>query len=170
MLDTPKNTEKSHADGKILQSVSDGVGIVTFNNPEKRNAMSLDMDAPVALVRVLDAGNHQRLGDDVADPAARIERGNRVLEDQLHAPAHQPQRIALHLREVLAVEPHPTRGRSAQLQYGAAERRFPATGFADQTERFAAGDLQGDAGHGVNDFGACRIFHDEIIDIEQRAR
>jgi enoyl-CoA hydratase/carnithine racemase len=47
MLDVPKSTEKSadksHADGKILQSVSDGVGIITFNNPEKRNAMSLDM-------------------------------------------------------------------------------------------------------------------------------
>jgi enoyl-CoA hydratase/carnithine racemase len=43
MLDIPKKTEKSHADGKILQSVTDGVGIITFNNPEKRNAMSLDM-------------------------------------------------------------------------------------------------------------------------------
>jgi len=43
MLDSPKDTEKSHADGKIRQSVSDGVGIITFNNPEKRNAMSLDM-------------------------------------------------------------------------------------------------------------------------------
>src|SRR5712692_3851583 len=43
MLDVPKNTEKSYADGKILQSVSDGVGVITFNNPEKRNAMSLDM-------------------------------------------------------------------------------------------------------------------------------
>jgi enoyl-CoA hydratase/carnithine racemase len=43
MLDIPKNKEKSHADGKILQSVADGVGVVTFNNPEKRNAMSLDM-------------------------------------------------------------------------------------------------------------------------------
>src|SRR6202140_2187713 len=43
MLDVPKNTDKSHADGKILQSVTDGVGAVTFNNPEKRNAMSLDM-------------------------------------------------------------------------------------------------------------------------------
>jgi enoyl-CoA hydratase/carnithine racemase len=43
MLDTPDKTVKSHADGKILQSVSDGVGTVTFNNPEKRNAMSLDM-------------------------------------------------------------------------------------------------------------------------------
>jgi enoyl-CoA hydratase len=43
MLDVPKKSEKSYADGKILQSVTDGVGVVTFNNPEKRNAMSLDM-------------------------------------------------------------------------------------------------------------------------------
>jgi enoyl-CoA hydratase len=47
MLDVPKsaekNIEKSYADGKMLQKVDDGVGIITFNNPEKRNAMSLDM-------------------------------------------------------------------------------------------------------------------------------
>ena len=43
MLDVPNNNEKSHAGGKILQSVTDGVGVITFNNPEKRNAMSLEM-------------------------------------------------------------------------------------------------------------------------------
>ncbi len=43
MLNIPKSTDKSFADGKILQSVADGVGVITFNNPEKRNAMSLDM-------------------------------------------------------------------------------------------------------------------------------
>ena len=43
MLDVIKNNEKSFADGKILKSVIEGVGVVTFNNPEKRNAMSLDM-------------------------------------------------------------------------------------------------------------------------------
>jgi enoyl-CoA hydratase len=44
MLDIPKyQTEKSFAEGKILHGVQDGVGIVTFNNPDKRNAMSLDM-------------------------------------------------------------------------------------------------------------------------------
>jgi enoyl-CoA hydratase len=43
MLDIPKATDKSFADGKILKSVTDGVGVVTFNNPDKRNAMSLDM-------------------------------------------------------------------------------------------------------------------------------
>jgi len=43
MLEIATKTEKSFADGKILQAVADGVGIVTFNNPAKRNAMSLDM-------------------------------------------------------------------------------------------------------------------------------
>src|SRR6195256_5371779 len=43
MLDVPNNNEKSYADGKILKSIADGVGVITFNNPEKRNAMSLDM-------------------------------------------------------------------------------------------------------------------------------
>jgi enoyl-CoA hydratase len=43
MLDVPTKSEKSHADGKILQRIADGVGVITFNNPEKRNAMSLDM-------------------------------------------------------------------------------------------------------------------------------
>jgi enoyl-CoA hydratase/carnithine racemase len=44
MLDVPNSQiEKSFAEGKILQSRNAGIGIVTFNNPEKRNAMSLDM-------------------------------------------------------------------------------------------------------------------------------
>jgi len=42
MLDTP-NKQKSYADGTILREIVDGVGIITFNNPEKRNAMSLEM-------------------------------------------------------------------------------------------------------------------------------
>ena len=52
------------------------------------------VDEPLALLRILDARNHQRLGDDVADLAARVERGDRILEDQLHAPAHLAQGIA----------------------------------------------------------------------------
>jgi enoyl-CoA hydratase/carnithine racemase len=43
MLDVPKASDKPFADGKILKSITDGVGVVTFNNPDKRNAMSLDM-------------------------------------------------------------------------------------------------------------------------------
>src|ERR1700709_643529 len=43
MLDVPNKPQKSLADGKIVQSVTGGVGVITFNNPAKRNAMSLDM-------------------------------------------------------------------------------------------------------------------------------
>ncbi len=32
-----------YADGKMLADVEDGVGLITFNQPEKRNAMSVDM-------------------------------------------------------------------------------------------------------------------------------
>jgi enoyl-CoA hydratase/carnithine racemase len=35
--------DTSFADGKILKSITDGVGVITFNNPDKRNAMSLEM-------------------------------------------------------------------------------------------------------------------------------
>src|SRR6202012_2943423 len=43
MLDVPATHQKSFADGKILKNITEGVGVVTFNNPEKRNAMSLEM-------------------------------------------------------------------------------------------------------------------------------
>jgi enoyl-CoA hydratase len=43
MLDVPATDQKSFADGKILKKVTDGIGIVTFNNPAKRNAMSMEM-------------------------------------------------------------------------------------------------------------------------------
>ncbi|KJC54449.1 enoyl-CoA hydratase [Bradyrhizobium sp. LTSP849] len=35
--------EISYADGKIITHTADGVGVITFNNPDKRNAMSLEM-------------------------------------------------------------------------------------------------------------------------------
>src|SRR3954463_14385617 len=43
MLNVPTATEASFAGGKILQTRHDGLGIITFNNPDKRNAMSLEM-------------------------------------------------------------------------------------------------------------------------------
>src|ERR1700753_2347393 len=62
MLDVPKSAEKSYADGKILQSSAEGVGIITFNNPGKRNAMSLDMWEGLGLALVEFRG----------DPAIRV--------------------------------------------------------------------------------------------------
>ena len=42
-MDHPATAETELASGKILASVSDGVGVITFNQPEKRNAMSVEM-------------------------------------------------------------------------------------------------------------------------------
>ncbi|CCD92173.1 putative Enoyl-CoA hydratase [Bradyrhizobium sp. ORS 375] len=42
-MPTISKSPVAFAEGKILLTVDDGVGIVTFNNPEKRNAMSLQM-------------------------------------------------------------------------------------------------------------------------------
>jgi enoyl-CoA hydratase len=59
MLDVPRTNETSFADGKILKAITEGVGVVTFNNPEKRNAMSLDMWEGLgqALTELRDDGN-----------------------------------------------------------------------------------------------------------------
>ena len=43
MLNFPDTSETSFADGKILKAAADGVGVITFNNPDRRNAMSLEM-------------------------------------------------------------------------------------------------------------------------------
>jgi len=45
---TERMSELAHNDtpfatGKILQTVMDGIGVITFNNPEKHNAISLEM-------------------------------------------------------------------------------------------------------------------------------
>jgi enoyl-CoA hydratase/carnithine racemase len=62
--------ETSFADGKILKSASSGIGLVTFNNPDKHNAVSLEMweglgqaltelrdDADIRVVVLTGAGN-----------------------------------------------------------------------------------------------------------------
>ena len=51
-----------HSLGKILASVQDGVGTITFNQPEKRNAMSVEMWD--GMISVLNAW--------AADPAVRV--------------------------------------------------------------------------------------------------
>ena len=50
------------ADGKILQDTSEGVGTITFNNPAKHNAMSLDMWQALG----------EAIGALAADPVVRV--------------------------------------------------------------------------------------------------
>ncbi len=43
VLNATAGDAKAYASGKMLAAVQDGVGLITFNQPEKRNAMSVEM-------------------------------------------------------------------------------------------------------------------------------
>ena len=80
-----------------------------------------------------------RLGDDLADRHARIERGVGILEDHLHLLAHGDQlargRAVAMSTPSKRISP---RGRIVEAQHEAAEGRLAAAGLADQAERLAA--------------------------------
>jgi hypothetical protein len=68
-----------------------------------------------------------------------------------------------------------TRRDVEQAQDRAADRRFTATGLADQRQRLAARDLERHAIHRIDPFGlaAEQAFFDrevllEVVDLEQR--
>jgi enoyl-CoA hydratase/carnithine racemase len=61
-MDALPNDTTAHAGGKMLAASAGGIGVVTFNQPEKRNAMSVEMWA--GLAEILDRF--------AADPAIRV--------------------------------------------------------------------------------------------------
>jgi hypothetical protein len=64
----------------------------------------------------------QRLGDDVAHGHARIERGERILEHDLHRAAMPAQRLGIQRAEVVAEPDHAAGARLDQTQHRASER------------------------------------------------
>ncbi|MDQ8732737.1 enoyl-CoA hydratase [Bradyrhizobium sp. LHD-71] len=108
-----KSTAKEYADGKILQSVSDGIGILTFNNPEKRNAMSIEMweaaaevlevfrdDPNVRVVVLVGAGGKAFVsGADISQ--FEKNRNNAAASEEYARRSGRP-------REMLAAFPKPT--------------------------------------------------------------
>src|SRR6266576_7272709 len=76
----------------------------------------------------------QRLADDPADAVPGVERGERVLEDHLHAPPQGPQLLLVQLGDVLAVEDDAAVRRLVEPQNRPADRRLAAAGLADQPD------------------------------------
>ncbi len=87
----------------------------------------------------------QRLADDLARRHARIERGERVLEDDLHLPPVGAQLRPAEARDVGTVELDAARGRLDQPQHGATDCRLAAARLADQPQRLARTDREADA-------------------------
>jgi enoyl-CoA hydratase/carnithine racemase len=59
---TPKTPPRAYADGKMLAAKEDGIGFITFNQPERRNAMSVEMWQGLAEI----------LDDFAADDSVRV--------------------------------------------------------------------------------------------------
>ncbi len=87
--------------------------------------------------------------DDVADAHPRVERADRVLEDDLHVLAHLLQRLPLEADHVDAVEADLACRRLEQPQQRASERRLAAAGLADEAYRLARIDVEIDAVDGL---------------------
>ena len=107
---------------------------------------------------------------------ARVERGERVLEDDLDLPAHLPHGAAVQLGQLRPVELDRARRRLDELQHGPTGGRLAAPGLADEAEGLARGDAEGDAADGVDDAdlvpderpAAHREVLDQVCDLQQR--
>ena len=128
-------------------------------------------NALVALLLALAQLVHvNRLGDDIADRHARVQRGVRILEDHL-----RPAAVLLHgfLRDRLAVENDLAGGGLVQVQQRAANGRLAAAGLADKAQRLALLDGEGHVVHGLEhrgleEAGGDREILLEVSDLNQR--
>ncbi len=102
-------------------------------------------DPPLLLVLGADAVDAQRLADDVPDAHARVERGIRVLEDDLHVAAQALHLGARGAHDVDALEGDLAGGRLDQAQHAAPGGRLAAPALADEPQRLALVDVEGDA-------------------------
>jgi hypothetical protein len=95
-----------------------------------------------------DVVDHQRLGDDVVDRHARVERAHRILEHELDAPAELLQRVALQLQrlgELVAFVEQDASGVGRERAHDdLGQGGLAAAGFADQPQALAALHLEAD--------------------------
>ena len=115
-------------------------------------------DALALLFARGEAERLDRLGDDLPDRHARIERRVRILEDHLHVLPRAAQLRAGQLRNVDVAEHHAPARRFDQPQHRAAERRLSASRFPDEPERFARKNVER---HAVD-----RLHHAVAAEIE----
>ena len=92
----------------------------------------------------------QRLGDDLADAHARVERRIRILEHHLRLAPMLAHALVVQVRDLGVAEPDAAAGGLEQAQHGLAHRGLAATRLTHQAQRFTRADLEGHAVHGVD--------------------
>ena len=114
------------------------------------------------------APHGQALRDHVANPAARIERRDRILEDHLQSGPHLAEFLALEAGEIAALVEHLTGGDVDQADDGSGDRRLAAPGLAHDAKSLAFHYVEGHRRHGMHHtFAARGKLHDEVLDPQQ---
>ena len=123
----------------------------------------------------LEAVNAQPLADAGADRGSRIERRERVLEDDLHPAPERLEVTSSERSDIGAVEHHPAARRLDQAQQRATDRRLAAARLADEAERLAATDREADVVDGLHvaDLATQDPAHQreelvEVLDLDER--
>jgi hypothetical protein len=109
----------------------------------------------------------QRLRDDVLDLSARVQRRDRILEDELQPGADLAQLLAAERGEVDPLEEHVPAGRRRQLHDGAAGGGLAAARLADESQRLALAHVKADARHGVDGATLGLELDDEVFDAQE---
>src|SRR5262245_50622041 len=111
------------------------LGIKSDQLKQLRNTVAAMSLSPLAM-------NIKRFFNYLADPHPWVERGIRILEDDLHTLPQPPHLVRAERQQVLPVDPHFSRRWLNQPKNAAACRRFAATGFANKSERLASTDRE----------------------------
>ena len=94
-----------------------------------------------------DAEREHPLLQRLRDAHARVERGIRVLEDDLHVLAARPQLGVREAHQIRAVEQHLPAGRLDEPEDALADGGLAAARFAHQPQRAPGRDRERDAVH-----------------------
>ena len=129
--------------------------------------------APVA--GCADAVNRHRLSERLLDGEAGVERGIRILKNNLHPFAQRQHRAGIEAGDFLAGKLHATAGGCHEIQNRSAGGGLATAGFAHETERAPARNGEADPVHRLHHAGrsgkepsSFGKMHFQIAHLEQQ--
>ena len=123
-------------------------------------------DPLLALGGRTDTVDNQQFFDNVSRRHARVQRGVRVLKNNLHLAADWPHIGLIQVGDITAVKLDAAFGGIEQPEHGSAHGRFAAAAFAHQAEGFALIDVKTDAIDRINLADAARqkaFFNGKVL-------
>src|SRR5262249_27095048 len=124
---------------ELVRIASHVIGIEAHRLEEPRHAIA------ELRRRLRELVHDERLADDRAHGHSRVQRCERVLEDDLHVAAQALKLAAIERGDVLALEPDLSRGRLDEPQDAASRRGLAATRFPNEAERLARREVEAHA-------------------------